>query len=344
MSSNQVVTDRHQRPLGSLRISVTDRCNLRCTYCMPEEEYVWLPRAEILSFEEIEVLVDAFTRLGVHRVRLTGGEPLLRRDLDRLVSRLAQNSRIDDIALTTNALLLPEQAQRLRHAGLQRVTVSLDSLQRERYCKLTGRDDLERALAGIEAARTTGFDSIKMNTVVMRGENEDELIDLCEYAFERGIEPRLIEYMDVGGATQWSPEQVVSRREMLDVLQAHFGTLTPAKTSAAAPAERFQVAGGHKLGIIASTTEPFCGACDRSRITADGTWYLCLYARIGINLAKLVRGELSVEEIAQHIRDGWSERSDRGALERLSEADRGALAARSELRRDPRLEMHTRGG
>ncbi|HLC43041.1 MAG TPA: radical SAM protein, partial [Methylomirabilota bacterium] len=207
------IADTLGRPLRNLRISVTDRCNLRCQYCMPEEEYVWLPREDILSFEEISVLVSIFTELGVDKIRLTGGEPLLRRDLDRLIALLAANPMIRDLAMTTNGVLLAEQAPTLKNAGLHRVTVSLDTLQPERFRALTRRDSHARVLAGTEAAGRAGFSGLKLDSVIMRGVNDDELADLIEYGKKVNAEVRFIEYMDVGGATLWSIDNVVSRAE-----------------------------------------------------------------------------------------------------------------------------------
>src|SRR5918999_2184024 len=222
-----LIADTFGRPLRNLRLSVTDRCNLRCQYCMPEEEYVWLPRADLLTFEEIRELVDIFSELGVDKVRLTGGEPLLRKDLPTLVSMLADNSRIEDLAMTTNGVLLAEQAQALYDAGLHRVTVSLDTLRPERFKRLTRRDTHARVLDGIQAVRQVGFTGLKLDTVIIRGTNEDELVDLLEYGKRVEAEVRFIEYMDVGGATQWSMDKVVSRIELLDLLQQHYGAITP---------------------------------------------------------------------------------------------------------------------
>src|SRR4051812_25011770 len=207
--------DRFDRPLRSLRLSVTDRCNLRCQYCMPEQDYVWLPRESLLTFEEIGGIVDAFTPPGGDRVRLTGGEPLLRRDLPVLVSALAARTGIADLALTTNGVLLRAQAAALRDAGLHRITVSLDTLQPDRFRALTRMDELDAVRAGIDAAASAGFQSLKLDTVVIRGVNDDEIVPILDYGKSVGAEVRFIEYMDVGGATRWTAEAVVSRREML---------------------------------------------------------------------------------------------------------------------------------
>ncbi len=281
-----MIVDRFERPLASLRVSVTDRCNLRCRYCMPEQEYVWLPKQSILTFEEIARLVGIFTSLGVRKVRLTGGEPLLRHDLPALAAMLTQNRDIRDLALTTNGLLLARSAQALKQAGLGRVTVSLDTLRPERMQALARSDRHADVLAGIAAARGAGF-PVKLNTVVIRGVNDDELVDLIEFARTHQAEVRFIEYMDVGGATGWSADQVVSQREIHEVLSGRYGTIAPVPSQdLSAPAERFRLPDGTTFGIVSSTTAPFCRACDRSRLTADGTWFLCLYAERGIDLPK----------------------------------------------------------
>jgi cyclic pyranopterin phosphate synthase len=341
-----VTRDRFDRPLGSLRLSLTDRCNLRCRYCMPEEEYTWLPRASILTFEEIARLVRVFTGLGVHKVRLTGGEPLLRHDVATLVDLLARNDAVADLALTTNGMVLAGQAAALRRAGLHRLTVSLDTLRSDRFEAYTRSSRHGDVLAGIAAARQAAFPSLKLNTVVVKGYNDDELADLIEYGKSQRAEVRFIEYMDVGGATRWSAEQVVSRREMLDALRARYGAVAPVGTSGngAAPAERFGLPDGTTFGIIASTTAPFCRACDRSRITADGTWYLCLYAERGLSLRDPLRAGASDAELTELITATWRGRADRGAEQRLAVAARGALYPVERLREDPHREMHTRGG
>jgi GTP 3',8-cyclase len=335
--------DTFGRPLKSLRVSVTDRCNLRCEYCMPEREYVWLPRAEILTFEEITRLVDVFADLGVERVRLTGGEPLLRRDLSVLVADLVRGGRLSDVAMTTNGVLLAEQAADLRRAGLHRVTVSLDTLDPERFRALTRFDRLGRVLEGIDAAVAAGF-PIKLDTVVVRGVNDDEIGPMLDFGRRVGAEVRFIEYMDVGGATHWRRENVVSRHEILKDVAARFGAATPLPGRGSAPAERFALPDGTVFGIVGSTTAPFCGACDRSRLTADGLWYLCLYATAGTDLRKAIRSGASHAEVSSLLSRVWNRRADRGAEERIRERDRAPFVAPAELRRDPHLEMHTRGG
>jgi cyclic pyranopterin phosphate synthase len=338
------VLDRFDRPLRSLRVSVTDRCNLRCQYCMPEPDYVWLPRDSILSFEEIQTLVQAFVSKGVDRVRLTGGEPLLRRNVPDLVERLAALPGLNDLAMTTNGVLLAPQARALRAAGLDRITISLDTLDRDRFRQLARFDELPAVLRGIDAAAAAGFDPIKIDTVVIRGRNDDEIPALLRFARSIGAEIRFIEYMDVGGATHWSMGDVVSRADILARLEALHGPIVPIGERGSAPAERFQLADGTTFGIIASTTEPFCADCDRSRLTADGLWLLCLYARGGLDLRRPLREGASVQELAHLLETVWSLRADRGAEERIGSPRRDAFVPLAALRRDSHLEMHTRGG
>jgi len=311
---------------------------------MPEEEYAWLPKPSLLRFEELAQLARVFARLGVDRLRLTGGEPLMRRDLDALVRLLAGIPGIRDLALTTNGVLLEEQAGALFEAGLTRLTVSLDTLRPERFRELARRDELTRVLAGIERANQVGFRPLKLDMVVLRGTNEDEIETLLDYATSIGAELRYIEYMDVGGATRWTKEAVVSRREILERLSKSRGAIEPIVEDHSAPADRFSLADGTVFGVISSTTQPFCGSCDRARLTADGRWFLCLYAREGLDLGKALRAGASEQELATMIRSRWSVRDDQGAVARLAEHERAALAAIDELRRDPHLEMHTRGG
>ncbi|MBK7858725.1 MAG: GTP 3',8-cyclase MoaA [Archangiaceae bacterium] len=336
----QVTADALARPLRNLRISVTDRCNLRCAYCMPEEDYVWLPGAQILSFEELSALVDRFIALGVKKVRLTGGEPLLRRELPELVKLLASKP-LEDLALTTNGVLLEAQAQALADAGLHRVTVSLDTLTPARFVALTRRDALSKVLAGIDAAARVFPKGLKLDAVMIKGLNDDELVPLLDFGSRVGAEVRFIEYMDVGGATLWSRAQVLSRAEMLQRL----GPVTAIADDGWAPAERFRLADGRVFGIIASTTAPFCRTCDRARLTADGMLLTCLYGRSGTDLKTPLRAGASAGELEALVRGVWSARRDRGAEERLAlSAARAPLRAPQELHDDPHLEMHTRGG
>jgi GTP 3',8-cyclase len=337
------IVDRYARPLKSLRISVTDRCNLRCLYCMPEPDYAWLPKETLLSFEEIDAITGAFSALGVDRVRITGGEPLLRRDLTALIEQLAAREGIGDLALTTNGALLAPRARALRAAGLQRITISLDTLDRRRFEEITRFDALDAVLAGIDAAAAE-FESVKIDSVIMKGVNDDELPALIEYGRRVGAEVRFIEYMDVGGATRWSMETVFSRREMLDALEAHYGGIVPIEESSSAPAVRFRLPDGTVFGIISSTTEPFCHSCDRSRLTADGVWLMCLYARAGTDLRRPLRSGATADDLQRLIAAVWTSRADRGAEERLRFDRRVPLIPLSALKKDAHLEMHTRGG
>ncbi len=338
------LADTLARPLRSLRLSVTDRCNLRCAYCMPEQDYVWLPREDLLRFEEIGALVDVFLALGVDRLRLTGGEPLLRRDLSRLIRILAGKAALRDLAITTNGVLLAEQAADLFAAGLHRVTVSLDTLRPDRFRALTRTDHLSRVLAGIAEAARAGPSGLKIDAVVLRGVNEDELAPLIEYGKSVKAEVRFIEYMDVGGATRWSMDDVVTRHEMLDRLRRHYGGVEPVVEDSSAPAARFRLPDGTTFGVIASVSAPFCRSCDRSRLTADGMWYLCLYAARGVDLRGPLRAGASPAELTALIGEAWTQRADRGAEQRLALRTRTAYADAGLLRRDPHLEMHTRGG
>lgn len=311
---------------------------------MPEPEYVWLPRAGLLTFEEIGTLAAVFADLGVTKVRLTGGEPLQRNDLSQLVRILAREPRLADIALTTNGVQLADHARALRDAGLHRLTVSLDTLRRDRFAAITGRDALDKVLAGIQAARAAGFDPIKIDTVVLRGENDDELTDLLAFGRSIGAEVRFIEYMDVGGATRWSYELVTPRAEILAHIAEALGPVEPVPGRGSDPAERFRLPDGAVFGVIASTTSPFCGACDRARLTADGVLLQCLYAHGGVDLRTPLREGASPAELSAIITRSWEARADRGAERRLAEAARGPMVPVEALRRNPHLEMHTRGG
>jgi len=337
------LVDTLGRPLRSLRISVTDRCNLRCEYCMPEEEYVWLSRDDLLHFEEISRLVDVFISLGVTKIRLTGGEPLLRRNLCQLVELLAEKP-LADLALTTNAILLDEFAEPLRRAGLRRLNLSLDTLRPDRFIRLTRQNDHARVMRGIrEAARL--FDGTKLDAVIMRGVNDDELEPLLDFAASIHAEVRFIEYMDVGGATHWSADTVVPRAEMLERLRSRFGEVKALEEpGSTAPADRFALPDGRVFGVIASTTAPFCRDCDRARITADGLFYTCLYAIDGLALRPMLRGGDPPDAIASRIEARWLRRTDRGAEERVEMRERTAFVPVSALRADPHLEMHKRGG
>lgn len=336
--------DRLGRPIRNLRLSVTDRCNLRCQYCMPEEEYRWLPKDNLLSFEEIARLVDQFIKVGVDKVRLTGGEPLLRRELPVLIKELAQRPALRDIALTTNGVLLAQQAQALKDAGLHRLTISLDTLDPATFQLLTRRDDIGRVHEGLRAARAAGFTNTKIDTVAMAGVNDGELVELVEFARSVAAEIRFIEYMDVGGATRWRMDRVISRSKILEILSARFGSIRELPRTDTAPADRFALEDGTTFGIIASVTAPFCATCDRARLTADGMWFTCLYAETGTDLRQLVRAGASDDVIRNKLLEVWGGRRDRGAEVRAGMKERTPLAEQEGLRDNPHLEMHTRGG
>jgi len=312
---------------------------------MPEEESSGIKTAHVLSLEEIPSLVDAFIAEGVGKVRLTGGEPLVRRDIETLVRLLAKKN-LEDLAMTTNGVLLADKAASLKDAGLARITVSLDTLSPTKFLALTRRAQHGEVLAGIAEAQRAGFaHPLKIDTVLMRGVNDDELIPLLDFAGRHQAELRFIEYMDVGGATNWSMERVVSRAEILDRLSKALGRIEPIIERSSAPAERFRLPDGRAFGIIASTTQPFCQSCDRSRLTADGTWFTCLYATQGVDLKTPLRAGESSEALSQRIAQVWGRRSDHGAEERLAlRESRGPLASASEMKTRPLLEMHTRGG
>lgn len=311
---------------------------------MPEDDYVWLEREHLLHFEEISRVVDALTSLGVDRIRLTGGEPLLRRNLPDLVALLAAKPALTDLALTTNAMLLAEQAASLKRAGLMRLNISLDTLRPDRFKTLTRQDEHGRVIAGIRTAAGL-FRGIKIDTVVMKGVNDDELEPLLDFGAAIGAEVRFIEYMDVAGATKWSSDLVLSRREILERLRTRYGSLTAVdEPGATAPADRYALPDGRFVGVISSTTEPFCRTCDRARLTADGMFFTCLYATDGLELRDRLRSGASPADLAALVRSRWLTRTDRGAEERLETRDRTVFLPVATLRANPHLEMHKRGG
>jgi cyclic pyranopterin phosphate synthase len=298
-----MLIDTFGRRHNNLRISVTDRCNLRCSYCMPEE-VVFLDRSELLTFEEIERFVRVAVPLGIDKIRLTGGEPLVRRNLPRLVAMLARIEGIRDIGLTTNGVLLAGQAQALFDAGLRRINISLDTLDPERFRQLARRDGLEQVLAGIFAAKQAGFQPIKLNAVSIRGITEHEVVPLARFARTHGFEMRFIEYMPIG-AEPWERDKVYFAHEILDQLEGAVAPLVPADDyDPKAPAMDFEYADGHgRVGIIASISRPFCHSCNRIRLTADGKLRNCLFALDEVDIKSLLRRHAPDEEIAALIRD-----------------------------------------
>lgn len=305
------LVDSFGRIVRDLRISVTDRCNFRCTYCMPEEGMKWLDRSEILTFEEIErvarICVEQFA---VDSIRLTGGEPTVRAHLPRLIQKLGAlrlaTGEKPDIALTTNGATLRNIASELREAGLDRINVSLDSLRADRFLALTRRDELHNVLAGIEEAKVAGFDPIKVNAVIERGANDDEILDLARYGRETGVEVRFIEFMPLDASNEWERNKVVTQDEIVSAISEVF-PLTPVPARGAAPADRWSYNDGKgMIGVIPSVSHPFCSDCDRVRLTSDGQFRTCLFATDETDLRGLLRNGGSDAEIAAVIREAVS--------------------------------------
>ncbi len=311
------LTDRFDRVADDLRVSVTDRCNFRCTYCMPPEGLPWLPRSEILSYEEIDRLVGVFLSLGVHTVRLTGGEPLVRRDLPVLVEMLAGRG-VPDLSMTTNGVLLSAQAGALARAGLRRINVSVDSLLRHRFAEMTRRDALDQVMEGLRAAEDAGLGPIKLNCVVIRGTNDDEVSDFARFARSSGTQVRFIEFMPLDADRGWERDRVVPSADVLATIDAAF-PLEPIDHGPE-PATLYRFADGAPgaVGVIPSVTEPFCASCNRIRLTADGQLRNCLFALDETDLRGLLRGGASDDEIADAIRAGVS---SKWAGHRINEAD-----------------------
>jgi GTP 3',8-cyclase len=304
------------RPLHDLRISVTDRCNFRCVYCMPKEifgkDFQFLPRAEILTFEEIERLVRIFVSLGVRKIRLTGGEPLVRRDLERLIEKLAKIGDLD-LTLTTNGSLLAQKARALAAAGLRRVTVSLDSLDDATFKAMNDSDfPVAKVLAGIEAAQAAGLAPIKINMVTKRGVNDSSIVPMARYFKGTGMTLRFIEFMDVGSTNGWRLDDVVPAREIVSMIDREM-PLEPVQADYRGEvAARYRYKdGGGEIGVISSVTQPFCADCTRARLSADGSLYTCLFATEGHDLRSLVRSGATDEEITHAIASVWTERTDR---------------------------------
>lgn len=316
--------DAYNRPIRDLRISVTDRCNYRCTYCMPLEEYTWIDRSEVLSFEEITRLARLFIGLGVEKIRITGGEPLVRKDLHRLVGMLSGLEGIQDLCLTTNASLLCEQIEDLAASGLKRINVSIDTLDPAKFKQITKRGDLAKVLEGIFAAKKLGLHPIKINAVIERGLNEDDIIPLVEFAREHGFAMRFIEYMDVGNANNWISEKIVSKKEILERITARYPLKEVGRDNGTAPSVDYEFirdidedeAGD--VGVIASVTEPFCSSCTRARLTADGKLVTCLFSDQGHDLKSLMRSGATDAQLIELISSVWSKRTDRYSDERLA--------------------------
>ncbi|HEY4232730.1 MAG TPA: GTP 3',8-cyclase MoaA [Lacipirellulaceae bacterium] len=299
------LVDQLGRTHHSLRISVTDRCNIRCFYCMPNENVQFKPRNEILSFEEIVRFVRVVSQMGVRRLRLTGGEPLVRSDVPQLVEQLAALPLVDDLALTTNGILLAEQADALRRAGLRRVNISLDTISEEVFEKITRREGLDRVLAGIEAAIRVGFQSIRLNAIAIRGLTENEILPLARFARERGLELRFIEYMPLDAEKHWQAGDVLDGDTIRRIVEAEFGRLLPVDPPhPSQPAVDFEYADGRgRIGLIHPVSRPFCESCDRLRLTAEGQVRNCLFSSVEWDARALLRGGGTDDEIARLVRD-----------------------------------------
>ena len=312
-----MITDTFDRPFRDLRISVTDRCNFRCPYCMPAEiygeRYEFLPKADLLTFEEIERLTGIFVLLGAQKVRITGGEPLVRNEVEKLIARLARVEGVADLTMTTNGYLLPQKADALRDAGLRRITVSLDSLDDEVFRRMNGRGfGTDRVLQGIEAAEKAGFSPIKINAVVQRGVNDHTIVDLARYAKERGHIMRFIEYMDVGTRNGWKMDEVAPADEIVAAIDSEM-PLEPVESGYRGEvAMRYRyLDGGGEIGVIASVTQPFCGDCTRLRLSPEGAIYTCLFASVGTDLRGPMRSGATDEELKRLVTRVWGVRKDR---------------------------------
>ncbi|MEW4213152.1 GTP 3',8-cyclase MoaA [Bacillus thuringiensis] len=335
-----VTLDKLQRPLKDLRISVTDRCNFRCRYCMPEEifgpDYSFLSNDKILSFDEIERITRIFVSLGVRKLRITGGEPLLRRGLPKLIERLNKIDGVEDIGLTTNGSLLKKFAPDLYKAGLSRVTVSLDSLEEERFFYLNGnRSKVQRVLEGIQAAAEVGM-KIKINMVVQKRKNEQDILQMAQYFKENKHILRFIEYMDVGNYNGWDLKEVVSKQEIVDTIHQVMPLERIEANYSGEVATRYRYIGSdEEIGIISSVTDSFCSSCTRARISAEGKLYTCLFASKGNDLRELLRSEHTDEDITDVVRDIWNNREDRYSDERLNHTNKKTI---------PKIEMSHIGG
>lgn len=334
-----IVADTLGRPLQDLRISLLDRCNFRCPYCMPEaeysEDYQFLSKSARLSHDEIFRLAAIAVSLGVTKLRITGGEPLLDKNVASLIKRMATLPGVDDLALTTNGALLPPLAQKLADAGLQRVTISLDSLDEQIFSVMSGgRGNIARVLEGIEAAEKAGLSPIKINVVVQRGVNDHTILEVLEHFRGTSHIVRLIEFMDVGSRNGWSMEQVVPSKEVLSQIHSRWPVRAVGRNYPGEVASRYQYLDGQgELGFISSVTEPFCGACSRARISADGTLYTCLFATTGTSLRDPLRSGASDDEIAAIIKSVWLKREDRYSETRQPEPSEKPLVNKVEMYR-----------
>lgn len=336
-----MLIDAHQRPIRDLRISVTDRCNFRCTYCMPLDEYEWIDKREILTFEEITRLATLFVRLGVEKIRLTGGEPLVRKNLDHLVVSLSRVDGLKDLCLTTNAALLAEQIDSLKRAGLKRVNISIDSLDPDRFRRMTKRGDLGKVMDGIFAARAAGLAPIKLNAVIERGVNDGDIIPLVEFSREHGFAMRFIEYMDVGNSNNWTSAKLVTKKEIIDKINARYPLREVGRNQGSAPSVDYEFVDGEgDIGVIASVTEPFCSSCTRIRLTADGKIVTCLFSQLGHDVKARLRSGASDDEIGNFLSSIWQQRTDRYSVERLQALN----TANYDPKSHKKIEMISLGG
>ena len=300
-----MLRDSYNRPIRDLRVSLTDRCNFRCFYCLPHGEPPIAPKEQMLSFEEIEYVCEIFVGLGIEKLRLTGGEPMLRRDIETIIQKLSplKTSGLRDLALTTNGYYLPDRAQSLKDAGLDRVTISLDSLKRDVFKRMTGVDVLDKVLAGIAAAKAAGLEPIKINAVIVRGHNEDEVADFAAFAREYDVKMRFIEFMPLDSGHEWAREDVVSGKEIRERISERFPLVRVDAARGSDTSSRYRFADGApgEIGIIAPVTEPFCGACSRIRLTADGQIRTCLFSTVEHSLRDVVRSGASRAEIIEYI-------------------------------------------
>ena len=332
-----MITDTMGRPLKDLRISVTDRCNFRCTYCMPAEifgeSYKFLPKNEILSFEEIARLARIFVEFGVNKLRITGGEPLLRTDLHKLIAMLTGMPGLEDLTLTTNAFLLPQQAQQLKDAGLQRVTISLDTLDDEVFKEMNGRGiSIDRVLQGIDAAAAVGLTPIKINAVVQKGVNDHTVVDLARHFKGSGHIVRFIEYMDVGNRNGWKWDQVVPAAEIVQQIDAEMPLEPVDSNYPGEVANRYRYRDGQgEIGVISSVSQPFCANCTRSRLSTDGKLYTCLFASTGVSLRDEMRAGASDDDLRNLITRIWTRRTDRYSEERTELASLQNVPAKVEM-------------
>lgn len=337
MNPKNSVTDFYNRPLHDLRISVIDQCNFRCTYCMPEEVYTqrtFLTKEQLLSFDEIETIVKSFVSLGVKKLRITGGEPLLRKSLPELIQNLSLISGIEDIALTTNGLLLPKFARSLKESGVKRVNVSLDALDDDIFGRMNGRNvQVQDVMKGIFAAKEAGLE-IKINMVVQKGVNDQQIMPMVQFFKDKEMNLRFIEYMDVGTSNGWNMNQVVTKKEIYQLIQDRFPLMPVSRRYYGEVAKRYKhIDSNAEIGFISSVSEAFCSTCTRARLSADGKIYTCLFSNHGFDLKNLVREGTSQELLKHIIKDVWNTRIDRYSEERTNQTDR-----------KERIEMYYIGG